>query len=199
MTGKPQVNLRGRRALIVHPADTEAQELGLQLSRIGLSVQCTWPCPERLGQSEDFVFVALTEDIDIGPILAGLGAGKRAVRVVLVESESPTVLEKIIKLDADAVIVKPFRPVGLLANLVHALHKRRLEEALVDRAATLERKLGGFRAVEKAKEILMARHALSGEDAFAWLRRHAMNERTSVEQVAHTIVEADRFLQTKAS
>lgn len=196
MNSGPQINLRGRKAVILHPPDADAQELSRQLSRIGLSVLCAWPYPPTPGTGHDFFFVALSEELDVAPLLATLGERTRAVRVVIVENESPTVLEKIIKLDADAVIVKPFRPIGLLTKLVHALHKRAQEETLAGRMRAVERKLAGFRSVEQAKEILMARHSLSSDEAFAWLRRHAMNERTSVEQVAATIVEAERFVRS---
>jgi AmiR/NasT family two-component response regulator len=199
MNSRPQVNLRGRRAVIIHPPDSDAQELSRQLSRIGLSVSCLWPCVGAPAAGNDFVFVMISEALNVGPLLAQLDGRERAVRVVILENESPTVLEKIMKLDADTVIVKPFRPVGLLAHLVHALHKRDRERMLSDRARSLERKLQGFRTVEQAKEILMARHGISGEEAFARLRRHAMNERTSVEHVAATIVDADRFTKTVAS
>jgi AmiR/NasT family two-component response regulator len=145
------------------------------------------------------VFVTISDALDVGRLLAQLDGRERAVRVVIVENESPTVLEKIMKLDADTVIVKPFRPVGLLAHLVHALHKRDLEQMLSDRTRVLERKLQRFRTVEQAKEILMGRYGITGDEAFARLRRHAMNERTSVEQIAATIVYADRFTRTVAS
>lgn len=199
MSAKPQVNLRGRRAVIIHPPDSDAQELSRQLSRIGLSVSCVWPFAAAPTAGNDFLFVTISEDIDVIPLLNNLDGRERAVRVVIVENESPTVLEKIMKLDADTVIVKPFRPVGLLAQLAHALHKRDRQQVLSDRTRSLERKLQGFRTVEQAKEILMARHGIAGEEAFASLRRHAMNERTSVEHVASTIVDAERFKKASAS
>jgi AmiR/NasT family two-component response regulator len=189
----PQVNLRGRRAVIIHPPNSEMQELSRQLSRIGLSVLCAWPPPHTPDTAHDFIFITMSERADPGPLPAMPDSRTRAVRVVIVENESPTVLEKTIKLGADAVIVKPFRPIGLLASLVHALHTRDKEESLLARNRTLERKIAGFRNVEQAKEILMLRHNLSGDEAFAWLRRHAMNERTNVEHVASTIVDAERF------
>jgi len=196
MKDRPHINLRGRRAVIMHPPDPEMQELSRQLSRIGLSVLCASPLVTPPNATEDFVFVTVSEDADVGPLLAALGGRTRAVRVVIVENESPTVLEKTFRLDADAVIVKPFRPVGLLATLVHALHHRDREEQLLNRSRALERKLAGFRVVEQAKEILMARRGLGSAEAFSWLRCHAMNERTSIEAVAATIVNAERFTRS---
>lgn len=198
MSAKPQVNLRGRRAVIIQPPDSDAQELSRQLSRIGLSVSCVWPFAAAPIAGIDFLFVTISEDFDLVPLLNNLDGRERAVRVVIVENESPTVLEKFMKLDADAVIVKPFRPVGLLAHLAHALHKRDKLQILAERTHTLERKLQCFRTVEQAKEILMARHGITGEEAFTSLRRHAMNERTSVERVASTIVDAERFAKANA-
>lgn len=199
MTSAGRVNLRGRRAVILHPPDTDIQDLGRQLSRIGLSVSFMWPSSAEPLTGGDFLFAALSDDLDVSPIIDGLKTYGHGVRVVIIENESPTILEKLIEIDADAVIVKPIRPAGLLANLVHALHKRRKEAALDSKVDRLERKLAGSRAVERAKEILCARQCISGDEAFALLRQTAMNERLTIEQVSSTIVDADRFVSAKVS
>jgi AmiR/NasT family two-component response regulator len=187
-------NLRGRRAVVLNPPDADLQELCGQLHRIGLSISYVSPRIATPLRSQDFLFIALSDDTELPAVAEAKSVFGQAVRVVIVENESPTVLERIIAFDADAVIVKPFRPTGLLATLVHALHKRATEGELMKTVERLERKLSGVRDVEKAKEIICGRHEMSPQEAYALIRQNAMNRRTTIEEVATTIVEADRLV-----
>ena len=78
--------------------------------------------------------------------------------------------------------------------MVHAQTRKKKYEELTGKVARLERKLRGLQTVEKAKEIIANRQNINPNEAFAILRRRAMDERTTVEHVAETVVSADRVL-----
>lgn len=189
------MNLRGLRAAILDASGSDAPELQSQLGRIGISVSVRSPVNASDLRDFDFVFITvMTEDSWPIAALEPFDPLAHSIRIVILESEAPTILDRLASLNADAVIVKPFRPVGLLACLIQAQQSRKRGCELRERVARLERKLRGFRIVEKAKEILAARHQVPSDKAFVMLRNHAMEERTTVECVAETIVSADRLL-----
>ena len=190
-----RVNLRGLKAAVISAPPVEIPELSSQLARIGISVSVrTNPDIDDL-LDFDFVFLVMTEAGGRPlPALCTTNSEKRPICVVILESETPTILEHLERVDADAVIVKPIRPLGLLAIMSHAQSRRAKTQELVDKVSRLERKLHGVRNVECAKAILAARHKASPDKAFAILRKLAMQERVTVEQVAETIVSANRLL-----
>ena len=186
MGAAQHLNLRGQRVVVVHPPERDCDELVLQLSRIGLVSEVVWP-PAKPSHGARFAFLALGIDRtdDSG-----------AVRIAVMDRESPTDLAQLLNGSYDGVIVKPFRPGGLLSMLSHASqsHDDRME--LLRRLRAHEQKLLGFRKVERAKEFLMRERAISGDDAFAMIRRMAMDRRKTVEDIAVEIVEAEKLLKT---
>ena len=54
------------------------------------------------------------------------------------------------------------------------------------------RVLDDRKVIEKAKGLLMRSRALSEEDAHAFLRRAAMNEKKKIVDVANLVIEADK-------
>lgn len=189
-----KVNLRGLKAAVLNAPHIEVPELSSQLARIGISVSVRARLDEAELRDLDFVFVVLAEASEWFPATPRANSEKRPICVVILESETPTVLERLGRVDVDAVIVKPIRPLGLLAILAHAQSRRVRIEELTDKIARLERKLQGARTVESAKAILATRHGVSPDKAFVMLRQLAMQERVTVEQVAETIVSANRLL-----
>ena len=62
----------------------------------------------------------------------------------------------------------------------------------------LEKKLAGQKVIAKAKSILMEMHQLSEADAFETIRKQAMSKRTSIEDMAQAIINANELLSAKA-
>ncbi len=55
----------------------------------------------------------------------------------------------------------------------------------------VERELEERKNIEKAKEIIMEKNQISGDKAFKIMRKHAMNNRTSLAKVADSIILVD--------
>lgn len=179
------LNLRGQRAAVIHPPRHDRGELIAQLSEIGFINEVIWP-PAAPSLPVRFAFLALGID---APFYT------ETVRIAVMEHESPAELAKLLDGGYDGVIVKPVRADGLVSLLLHASHGHEERMAMERRLKAHEQKLQSFRTVEKAKEFLMRERAISGDEAFAQIRRMAMDRRTTVEEIAAEITEAEKLLK----
>ena len=180
-----KVNLRGKRAIVFHPDDEEANELGRQLLRIGLRVEQIWDNPRKESKKTEFVFALLSRKVRYEDIAAAPFMKSNTVCVLIIESETPMVLQEVFAWDA--IITKPFRPFGLLAQLVHASQRQQQKGVLEKRVRVLSRKVDGFKQVEHAKEFLMESYRMTGGEAFEVLRSNAMKQRKTIEEVANEV------------
>ncbi len=57
----------------------------------------------------------------------------------------------------------------------------------------VERELHDRKTVERAKEIIMEKHGISGKQAFERMREHSMKSQTSVVKIAESIILASEF------
>lgn len=192
-------NLRGLKAAVLNPAESDVPDLTNQLARIGISVSVRSPSQIADLGHVDFLVLVIAESWETDCVLQGLDPDAHPIRVAVLENETPTTLDRLAQVDADAVIVRPFRPLGLLATLVLAQSRRKQLTELSEQVKRLDRKLRGFRVVEAAKEIIAARHNVAGHEAFGILRRHAMQDRVTVEEVAENLVSANRLLSQLGS
>jgi AmiR/NasT family two-component response regulator len=62
--------------------------------------------------------------------------------------------------------------------------------ALDGEVRTLEERLETRKVVEKAKGLLMAEQGITEAEAFRWIQRTAMNQRTSMKGLAQSIIDA---------
>lgn len=87
-------------------------------------------------------------------------------------------------------LVKPFEPAQLLAAVDVALARSREREGLRDTVEDLQIKLADRKVIERAKGRLMAQSGVTEEEAFAWLRRTAMNHQMRLAEVARRVLAA---------
>jgi len=60
--------------------------------------------------------------------------------------------------------------------------------SLMNRMGAVEEELETRKVVERAKEILVRRHSLSGEEAFRWIQKKSMNSRKGMRQIAEAVL-----------
>jgi len=92
-----------------------------------------------------------------------------------------------------AYLIKPFQPRELLPAIADVLAKARQEWALDAEqsadGAGAEDKIATRRLVDEAKAILMERNDLPEAEAFGFIQRTAMQNRTRMRDVAQQIVD----------
>jgi response regulator NasT len=94
---------------------------------------------------------------------------------------------------AGAYLVKPVSPGDLVPAIEMALARSRDIAELSSQVRDLHTRLAERKVIERAKSVVSARLGLDEDAAFAWLRRTAMDRRTSMAVVAEAILaEGDR-------
>jgi AmiR/NasT family two-component response regulator len=75
-----------------------------------------------------------------------------------------------------------------------SVNNHRREARLRLRINRLNAKLRAQRNIDKAKSILMAANKVSEEVAYSTLREQAMNNRTTIEEIAESVIRANSML-----
>ncbi|KVZ93154.1 ANTAR domain-containing response regulator [Burkholderia ubonensis] len=139
--------------------------------------------------------------------------------VVIIDTESPSrdTLEQLAVMnataprpvlmfshDADQTLIRAAVGAGVSAYLVEGLSAERLapilevalarfshDEALRQRLADVERELADRKLIDRAKRLLMDRRHLSEHDAYAMLRKRAMDQGIRIVDAARQVLAAD--------
>jgi two-component system, response regulator PdtaR len=89
---------------------------------------------------------------------------------------------------AMAYLVKPFQKHDLLPAIEMATSRFAEIRALESEVGGLRERLEARKLIERAKGALMTKHALSEPEAFRWIQRAAMDNRTSMRTVAEVVL-----------
>ena len=128
------------------------------------------------------------------PVLDGLSAAEQiasariAPVIVLTAFSQRELVERARDAGAMAYLVKPFSKNDLVPAIEVARGRFAEMAALDGEVRTLQERLAARQVVEKAKGRLMAERGMTEPDAFRWLQRTAMDERTSMKALAERIL-----------
>jgi AmiR/NasT family two-component response regulator len=129
------------------------------------------------------------------PVLDGLSAAEQiagdrvAPVIVLTAFSQRELVERARDAGAMAYLVKPFSKNDLVPAIEVARARFGELTALDGEVRSLEDRLEARKVVEKAKGVLMTREGLSEAEAFRFIQRTAMNERTSMKALAQQILD----------
>ncbi len=127
-----------------------------------------------------------------GITAAGIIAGERIAPVVILTAFSQRdLIERARDAGAMAYLVKPFQKRDLLPAIEMATSRFAEIRALEGEVETLTERLETRKLVERAKGVLMVEHKLSEPDAFKWIQRAAMDNRTTMKAVAEVVLGGD--------
>ncbi|HKA03064.1 MAG TPA: response regulator [Acidimicrobiales bacterium] len=87
-----------------------------------------------------------------------------------------------------AYLVKPFQKSDLVPAIELAIARFKELSALADEVKGLEEQLETRKVVDRAKGILMDRHGMSEQDAFSFIQKRAMTDRTKMKTIAERVV-----------
>ena len=131
------------------------------------------------------------------PVLDGLSAAEQiasariAPVIVLTAFSQRELVERARDAGAMAYLVKPFSKNDLVPAIEVARARFAEMTALDGEVRTLEERLETRKVVEKAKGRLMEEQGMTEAEAFRWIQRTAMNQRTSMKALAQSILEPD--------
>ena len=88
-----------------------------------------------------------------------------------------------------AYLVKPFTVSDLIPAIEIARSRFFERQTLESEISSLEARLEGRKLLDRAKGILMRDKGISEPEAFSWIQRAAMDNRTSMVEVANRLIE----------
>jgi len=182
-------SFEGLRALILHRKHANTEALERQFARIGVSAVTVWP---ELAAEQSFQdFDVLMFDADMGyDEQFPWSAGEAPIpTIALIGSEAPGRITWAVSHGADAQLLKPIGSSGVYSALVIATHAFKRRKSLSSEVATLSERLANRENLAEATAILMVQERLPADAAYALLRRRAMDERRTIDEVAQIILE----------
>jgi response regulator NasT len=155
------------------------------------------------GRGDEAVELARSARPDIAildikmPGMDGLAAAKEITDqrlcgvLVLTAFSQRDFIEQARDAGALAYLVKPFQKSDLVPAIELAIARFRELTALADEVGGLKEQLETRKVVDRAKGILMDRHDMSEQDAFSFIQKRAMTERTKMKTVALRIIDGE--------
>ena len=111
--------------------------------------------------------------------------------VMLTAFSQRDLIERARDAGAMAYLVKPFQKRDLLPAIEMATSRFAEMRALEAEVTGLRERLEARKLIERAKGTLMTKHGLSEPEAFRWIQRAAMDNRTSMRSVAELVLSGD--------
>jgi response regulator NasT len=131
------------------------------------------------------------------PLLDGIAAAEQiasariAPVVILTAFSQRDLVERARDAGAMAYLVKPFQKKDLLPTIEMAVSRFSEIVGLEGEVADLGARLEARKLVERAKGILQAEHGLTEPEAFRWIQKTAMNQRSSMKALAEAVISGE--------
>lgn len=128
------------------------------------------------------------------PVMDGLTAAARineeelSAVLILTAFSQRELVEKATRTGAMAYLVKPFDKQDLMPAVELAMARWVEVKALAEESRDLSERLRTRKLVERAKGILMQEHALSEQDSFRLIQKRAMQQRSTMAEVAEQVL-----------
>ncbi len=88
--------------------------------------------------------------------------------------------------------------VNLLTAVANQAAVAILNTELMVKTRVIQEELAARKKIEMAKEILMHQRTITGDQAYSWMRRHSMDSRKSMLEVAEAILLSHEMLNTRS-
>ncbi len=184
MSRPSSFSLRGRKALVAIKDERDAAIVRRQFERLGIE-GVAWTPGEPVDSVPDLSLI----DDEFLPLLqpAERALLARSPVIALLGTETPSRLKLVFELDPASFLVKPLRSAGIYAALVMAFERNQRTSELKQQVLKLEQRLRSRRVVLAAVLQVMHSHALAEPAAFALIRRLAMQQRKTIEELSAEI------------
>lgn len=184
MSKPSSFSIRGRKALLAIKDERDLSIVRRQFERLGVEM-FVWD-PNDITACEPDVILIDDEFLPLASPAHGT-LPKGCPVIALLGTETPSRLKLVLELDPASFLVKPLRSAGIYAALVMAFARTDRTNELKQQVVKLEERLRSRRVVLAAVLQVMHVRGLSEPAAFALIRRAAMEQRTTIEQVSAEI------------
>jgi len=122
---------------------------------------------------------------------SAITAERLAAVLVLTAFSQRELVDKAREAGALAYLVKPFQRNDLVPAMELALGRFEEMKALEAENKDLQERLNAQKLVERAKGLLMDELDMKENDAFRWIQRRAMDQRTTMKEVAEKVLNGE--------
>jgi two-component system, response regulator PdtaR len=122
---------------------------------------------------------------------AEITAERLAAVLILTAFSQRELVDRAREAGALAYLVKPFQRNDLVPAIELALGRFEEMKALEEENKDLEERFNTHKLVERAKGVLMDELDMKENDAFRWIQRRAMDQRTTMKDVAEKVLSGD--------
>jgi AmiR/NasT family two-component response regulator len=184
MSRPSSFSLRGRKALVAIKDERDATIVRRQFERLGIE-GIAWTPGEPVEPTPDLALI----DDEFLPLLHPVQRAllARCPVIALLGTETPSRLKLVFELDPASFLIKPLRSAGIYAALVMAFERNERTIELKQQVRKLEQRLRSRRVVLAAVLQVMHSRALAEPAAFALIRRSAMEQRKTIEELSAEI------------
>jgi len=180
--------------------DERARALRIGLLEAGYNIVAVFPAdmhlPERVAQLQpDMVIVDAESDARdvLEHVVMATRDAPRPI-VLFTEDQDRSSMEAAMAAGVSAYIVAGLSSERVKPVLEVALARFKADQKLRNELSDTRLKLAERKTVERAKGLLMARHDISEEEAYARLRRMAMDKNVRLSELAQRILDAADLL-----
>ena len=172
----------------------EALPQAILLRMDGVRIDTSETATDALERIKEVDYDAVVTDIKM-PGMDGLAAAriinteKLCGVLVLTAFSQREVVEEARDAGALAYLVKPFQKSDLVPAIEVAIGRFRELRAMTGEIDALGEQLEARKSIERAKGVLMDELKMSEQDAFTFIQRTAMSERSKMRQVADRIID----------
>lgn len=172
--------------------DANGEALIRELQRQRAVVRHVWPLPSQLPLQYDAIFCKVTEDL---PQRIPWVPGEPSSALILVDDGmGPLNLELMHNCASHGILHYPATSRAIQTVLMLARESFQYERRLRGRIEKLDESLRTMRLVERAKGLLVKLKNISEEEAYAFLRKQAMEKRVTIGMVAATVIDSHELL-----
>ena len=116
--------------------------------------------------------------------------------VMFAEKDTPKIIQKAIKAGVSAFIVDDIQPQRLPTIISIAMARFEEQQSLKNELESAKNKLAERKLIEKAKGLLMKQRLIAEDEAFAVLRKMAMDKGKSLSVVSENIIDVLELIKT---
>jgi len=168
------------------------EQIVRQLQRDRAKVRSIWPLPDKVPGDVDVLLLEQRDGlIDRLPWMPGESTCALVAVVAVERRPDPT---RICDCTPDAVLFMPAHAVAITGSVLLARSQFGYTKRLRDRIERLDQNLRTIRNVERAKNILVSTKGMSEDAAYRFLRKQAMERRTTVNAVAAAVIDSFELL-----
>jgi len=183
-----------KKILAVDDSTSMRQMVSFTLQTAGYEVHVAADGSEALTLAKQTQFDLVISDINM-PVMDGITAAEQIVAariapvLMMTAFSQRALVERARDAGAMAYLVKPFSLPDLVPAIEIAVTRHQEIIALEGEVADLGERLAARKAIDRAKAILMEHQHLSESESFKTIQRRAMDQRSTMGEVAKSLIE----------